>query len=125
MKTSFTQNKIRDHLLAFSGITLIALFSSCAAEVTVLSQNSKQDKKMKMERQVKIYPDLVKRVMHIRNIEKEEVDFFVFDQEGMLMKHIRMNEGDHRKIAGLSRGAYVYQVFKKDEMSEYGKLKIK
>jgi hypothetical protein len=36
-----------------------------------------------------------------------------------------MDEGDHRKISGLYKGLYVYQVFMGDEMSESGKIIIK
>jgi hypothetical protein len=54
-----------------------------------------------------------------------EVDFFVFDTEGTIKVHYKMNEKDHKKINGLDRGIYTYQVFKNDEMSESGKIIIK
>ena len=60
-----------------------------------------------------------------KNIEDNELDFFVFDMEGTLLVHYKMNEKDHKKINGLEKGTYTYQVFKKDEMSESGKLVIK
>jgi hypothetical protein len=74
---------------------------------------------------VRIYPDIIKKTMHVKNIENGKVDFFVFDPQGTLMVHYKMNERDHKKINGLEKGTYTYQVFKKDEMSESGKVIIK
>jgi hypothetical protein len=79
----------------------------------------------KKEREVRIYPDIIKKTMHVKNIENGKVDFFVFDPQGTLMVHYKMNERDHKKINGLEKGTYTYQVFKKDEMSESGKVIIK
>ena len=77
------------------------------------------------ERDVKIYPDMIKRIMHVKNIDESTLDFFVFDLEGTLVRHFKMEEGDHKKVGGLDKGSYMYQVFKGDEMSESGKLNIK
>jgi hypothetical protein len=41
------------------------------------------------------------------------------------MVHYKMNENDHKKIKGLEKGIYTYQVFKNDEMSESGSINIK
>ncbi|HET9744383.1 MAG TPA: hypothetical protein VFP97_01650, partial [Chitinophagaceae bacterium] len=79
----------------------------------------------KKEREVKIYPDIIKKTMHVKNIESSEVDFFVFDVQGTLMIHYKMSEKDHKRINGLEKGTYTYEVFKKDEMSECGKVIIK
>src|SRR3954466_16089548 len=52
---------------------------------------------------VRIYPDPVKRVMHVIAKEKEgkPIDFFVFDLEGTLIQHYRMGSGAHEKLANL------------------------
>lgn len=63
--------------------------------------------------------------MHVKNVEPAKVDFFVFDAEGTIMVHYKLNEKDHKKINGLEKGTYTYQVFKNDEMSESGKITIK
>jgi hypothetical protein len=76
-------------------------------------------------KRVKIYPDLLKNVMHVKNVESAKVDFFVFDPEGTIMVHYKMNEKDHKRINGLEKGTYTYQVFKNDEMSESGRIIIK
>ena len=86
---------------------------------------AKKAKTSRREREVKIYPDMLKRMMHVKNVENTPVDFFVFDLQGTIMVHYKMNEKDHKKINGLEKGTYTYQVFKDDEMSESGKIIIK
>jgi len=68
---------------------------------------------------------MLKRTMHVKNAESTRVDFFVFDNEGTIMVHYKMNEREHKKINGLAKGVYTYQVFRNDEMSESGKIIIK
>lgn len=85
----------------------------------------KRTKTSRRERNVKIYPDMFREMMHVRNIENDKIDFFVFDASGTIMVHYKMNEKDHKKINGLDKGNYTYQVFKNDEMSESGKIIIR
>jgi hypothetical protein len=68
---------------------------------------------------------MVRRVMHVKNLENKEVDFFVFDSQGTILVHYKMNEKEHKKINNLEKGTYTYQVFKNDEMSESGKIVIR
>jgi hypothetical protein len=76
---------------------------------------------------VKIYPDAVKRDMHVvaKDNEGKEIDFFVFDLEGSLVQHYKMKGKDHNKMTGLSRGTYVYRVFSGDEETAAGKFDIR
>jgi hypothetical protein len=76
---------------------------------------------------VKIYPDVFKRVMHVvaKGNDNKEIDFFVFDLEGTLIKHYRMENGDHKKMTGLNRGKYVYHVFAGDEETAFGEFEIR
>jgi lipopolysaccharide export LptBFGC system permease protein LptF len=76
---------------------------------------------------VKIYPHLIKKAMHVvaKENDGKEIDFFVFDQEGTLLKHYKMNDGDHKKITGLERGKYIYHVFCGDEETATGKFDIR
>ena len=75
---------------------------------------------------VKIYPDILKRVMHVvAKDSDEQIDFFVFDLEGTLIKHYKMQGGDHQKINGLARGQYVFSVFAGDEETATGKFEIR
>ena len=76
---------------------------------------------------VKIFPDALKRTMHVvaKENEGKEVDFFVFDMQGTLMLNYKMKSGDHQRITGLSRGTYEYRVFTGDEQTAGGKFLIK
>ncbi len=76
---------------------------------------------------VKIYPDVVRKVMHVvaKENDGKKIDFFVFDLQGELMKHYKMEEGDHEKITGLEKGKYIYHVFCGDEETATGKFDIR
>ncbi len=76
---------------------------------------------------VKIYPDVIQKAMHVvaKENDGKEIDFFVFDLEGTLMKHYKMDDGDREKITGLSRGKYIYHVFCGDEETAIGKFDIR
>lgn len=76
---------------------------------------------------VKIYPDVIKRDMHVvaKDNDGKEVDFFVFDLEGTLKTHYRMKAKDHNKVSGLARGTYVYRVFCGDEETAAGNFEIR
>jgi hypothetical protein len=76
---------------------------------------------------VKIYPDAIKRVMHVvaRDNDDKEIEFFVFDMDSTLVQHFKMKEGDHQKLAGLQRGKYVYHVFAGDEETAMGNFEIR
>lgn len=76
---------------------------------------------------VKIYPDAVKKTMHVvaKENEGKEVDFFVFDLEGTLIHNYRMKAKDHVRIQGLARGTYVYRVFCGDIETASGNFEIR
>lgn len=76
---------------------------------------------------VKIYPDVVKRDMHVvaKDNDGKAIDFFVFDVEGSLLQHYKMKAKDHNKISGLARGTYVYRVFCGDEETATGNFQIR
>ena len=76
---------------------------------------------------VKIYPDILKRVMHVvaKNNDGADVDFFLFDLEGAIVKHYKMKSGDHEKISDLERGKYVFSVFSGDEETANGNFDIR
>lgn len=76
---------------------------------------------------VKIYPDPVKRMMHVvaRGNEGKEIDFFVFDLEGTLIQHYKMGNGGRQKLANLKRGKYVYHVFSGDEETATGEFEMR
>jgi hypothetical protein len=125
MKPTFTLNNCRRYFFILILSVSVGAFMSCSVVQNVPSADYKKGSMSHKERNVKIYPDMLKRIMHVKSIEEASLDFFVFDLQGTLVRHYKMQEGDHKKIGGLDRGAYVYQVFKNDEMSESGKLNIK
>ena len=124
MKKNSTLSYLKNSSFLFGLALLLGSTQSCSVTENT-STESKNAKTSKKEREVKIYPDLLKNVMHVKNAETTKIDFFVFDSEGTIMVHYKMNEKDHKKINGLEKGTYTYQVFKNDEMSESGKIVIK
>lgn len=76
---------------------------------------------------VKIYPDALKREMHVvaKDNDGKAIDFFVFDVEGTLVHNYKMQPKDHQKLTGLKRGTYVYRVFSGDEETAAGKFEIR
>lgn len=76
---------------------------------------------------VKIYPDVLKREMHVVTKENDgtAIDFFVFDMQGTIVEHYKMNEKEHKKITGLAPGKYVYRVFSGDTESAAGNFEIR
>ena len=76
---------------------------------------------------VKIYPDILKRVMHVvaKDNDGVDIDFFVFDLEGSIVKHYKMKSGDHEKMADLERGKYVFSVFSGDDETATGNIEIR
>lgn len=76
---------------------------------------------------VKIYPDIVKRDMHViaRHNDGKEIDFFVFDLHGTLVQNKKMKQRDHLKMSGMARGKYVYRVFAGDIETASGEFEIR
>ena len=125
MKTNSTLSILKKLSFGFSLAASLGLAQSCSVTENVATVDKNKTRLTKKEREVKIYPDIIKKTMHVKNVESSEVDFFVFGVDGTLMVHYKMNEKDHKRINGLEKGTYTYQVFKNDEMSESGKLIIK
>jgi len=125
MKTNSTRSYLKNSSFLFGLALLLGSTQSCSVTENTNTADSKNARTSKKEREVKIYPALLKKVIHVKNVETERVDFFVFDAEGTIMVHYKMNEKDHKKINDLEKGTYTYQVFKNDEMSESGKIIIK
>ena len=125
MKTNSTLSYLRKISLFSSLTLLLGSAQSCAVTENTGTATAKKTKTSKKEKEVKIYPDMLNKSLHVKNIEKVKIDFFVFDTDGTIMVHYKMNEKDHKKIDGLEKGIYTYQVFKNDEMSESGKIIIK
>lgn len=132
MKKKSTLTTYRSFILTSSLLFIIAALTACSVvenvpgtETKNAEEISKKAKVTHKDYSVKIYPDLVKRMIHVKSTETRQLDFYVFDTEGTMVVHYKMKEKEHKKISGLKRGAYVYQVFGGDEMTSSGKIIIK
>ncbi len=76
---------------------------------------------------VKIYPDVIKREMHVVAKENDgrAIEFFVFDLEGTLIQNYKMKAKDHIRLNGLKRGKYQYSVFCGDIETAAGNFEIR
>ena len=124
--------------MAVAAATLTILTVSAAVKSEgPLNEEDKPAKKVKTKSRsalsslnnpsVKIYPDALKREMHViaKDNDGKEIDFFVFDLQGTLLHNYKMKPKDHNKISGLKRGAYVYRVFCGDEETATGRFEIR
>lgn len=122
--------------ICLSLLTMQPYYSTAAVKksmsATVVIEEDKPAKTAKISSSrnnnaVKIYPDIIKKAMHViaKDNDGKEIDFFVFDMDGTLMKHYKMNDGDHKKLNGLARGKYIYHVFCGDEETASGNFDIR
>ena len=134
MKQIFSSKKIRTITFTLAGLLLIAqsiIASSTPFEGEPVKKdkykNEKSKKFNKLNNEVvKVYPDVLKRTMHVIYKEsQEQMDFFVFDLQGTLKHHVKMNPKDHYKVAGLARGIYIYRVFSGDNETATGQFEIR
>lgn len=139
MKTKHSLKKFLSFIVPVFAVALLLMqpvFSLAGpAKTTLIDKKAGEEKpakktKMSSSRKnsfVKIYPDALKRVMHVvaKENKEKEIDFFLFDLEGTLVTSYKMKAKDHLKIGGLAHGAYIYRVFSGDEETASGKFEIK
>lgn len=134
MKKKKTKNLDFKKLFSLLGIVSMLLFSfPVLANDGPLEDKPAKKAKFRLKSfaslnnaSVKIYPDIIKRDMHVvAKDNRKEIDFFVFDVEGTLLHHYKMKDKDHYKISGLARGTYVYRVFSGDEETAAGDFQIR
>jgi len=85
---------------------------------------AKKEKSFKNQNVVKVYPDMVKKEMHViakSGIDKE-IEFMVFDINGNMVLNYKMKPGEKRTITELKKGSYMYHVFAEDEYLTTGKM---
>jgi hypothetical protein len=128
-------------MMPFAGLLANAKpYKIYSITVTEGDEEDKTEKKAKKEtkkantkfslnnKAVKIYPDIIKREMHVvakENKSEEELDFFVFGTDGTLVQHYKMGPKEHKRISGLEPGKYIYRVFKGDEETVTGQFVIR
>ena len=139
MKTKHSLKKFLTFIVPVFAVVLLLMqpvFSLAGpAKTTLIDKKPGEEKPAKKSKtsssrnnsSVKIYPDALKRVMHVvaKENDGKEIDFFVFDLQGTLVLNYKMKTKDHQKISGLARGAYIYRVFSGDNETANGKFEIK
>jgi hypothetical protein len=88
---------------------------------------AKKEKSFKNENVVKVFPDAVKKTMHVvaRPGNKNEIEFLVFDVTGNMVLDYKMKAGERKTISDLQKGSYMYYVFAEDEYLMTGKIVFK
>jgi hypothetical protein len=73
---------------------------------------------------INIDPNPSHGLVHVENTSKEikEVQFYVFDLDGVMIENLRLIANERKKISELNKGTYLYEVFNKDESIERGKI---
>ncbi len=87
----------------------------------------KKDKSFRNQNVVKVFPDALKKSMHVvaRNSNEKEIDFLVFDINGNMVLNYKMKAGEKRSITNLKKGTYMYHVFSEDEYLTTGKIEFR
>ena len=87
-------------------------FSNSLKSKTVITKNS-----------VRLYPNPTSDGnITISSTSSELLHFYVFDLEGTLLHRLILKGKAQKKITNLKKGTYMYDVFKKDESIEQGKI---
>ncbi len=75
---------------------------------------------------VKLYPNPTSNGMiKVSALEEEELHFYIFDLEGVLIAQKILNDKKLHTINNLKKGVYLYDVFKKDISIEQGSIVVK
>ena len=121
-------------LLMAMACTAVTTSVSARSNVCLFAKNFDDDKKpakkersFKNQNAVKVFPDLVKKAMHVvaRPGNKKEIEFLVFDINGNMVLNYKMEAGEKKMISDLKKGSYMYYVFAEDEYLMTGKLVFK
>src|ERR1700749_2239318 len=92
--------------------TSLFMLSHSASFAAIKKNEDPSDKKVakkvstsRNNSSVRIYPDAFKRSMHVvaKDAEGTGIDFFVFDLQGTIVKHYKMQSGEHQNLHDLDR----------------------
>jgi hypothetical protein len=112
-------------------VALVAATASNEVPLKVQMQNSFSDSiyihSHTIKRNtVRLYPNPTSDgVVTISSITNEALFFYVFDVEGTLIRQVELKAREEKKITGLGKGTYSYDVFQNDESIEQGKIIVK
>lgn len=110
--------------------------ANTANDVPVIKKFTEDDKKPSKKGKsskastssvIKIYPDALKRAMHVvaRQGNEKEIDLYVFDVDGNMVANYKMKAGDRKVLSGLKKGSYVYHIFSEDESIGTGQMEFR
>ena len=141
MKKMITQKPLR--LLMITGMAICLLSGNTAKaeskpfiSLSAAKEEAKKTTKKKTKSRhfssrnnnsVKIYPDFFKREMHVvaKDNNKQALDFFVFDMQGTLVYHYKMEPKDHQCLKEFKKGKYIFRVFNEDEETAAGQIEFR
>ena len=63
--------------------------------------------------------------VNVKSSKSCELQFYIFNVEGQLVKQYAIKNNTLLKVASLSRGIYLYDVFHKDARLKSGKIELK
>jgi len=88
---------------------------------------AKTEKSLTSSIAVKVFPDVIKKSMHVvaKGSNEKEISFFVFDVDGKMVVDYTMKSGDRKTVSPLPKGNYMYYVFCGDEFIESGKMQFR
>jgi hypothetical protein len=119
-------------VIIFTGSTQSKLFAatnakevfSCKGNFEEGKKPAKKEKAFKNQNTVKVFPDAIKRKVHViaRQGNKKDIEFLVFDINGNMVLNYKMKAGEKKTINELKKGSYMYHVFAEDEYLTTGKI---
>jgi len=133
MKLNFTKLGISGALLVLLNLQSLPSMAAGKKDAALANTDDKglfrksRSKVSRNNHAVRIYPDPVRRAIHIVAKENKgrEIDFFVFDLQGTLLEHLKLAGGDHERLTDLQRGKYIYRVFAGDEETASGDFEMR
>jgi hypothetical protein len=118
-------------LLSFSAKILLPLVLLTILSASIFAKKTEEDEKKerssKTYTEVKVYPDIFKKAMHVvaKGNNEKELEFLVFDMDGKMVLSYKLKTGERKMITGLQKGNYMYHVFCGDEYLESGKIQFR
>ncbi len=115
-------------LLFLSLVSIAAITSPVKTIKSFSVQNNFSDSLQKanpviIEKNVRLHPNpTMDGTITINSTLNAPLHFYVFDEEGALLHRILLKGKAQKRITGLKKGTYMYDVFKNDESIEQGKI---
>lgn len=122
---------MKTNLLLVTGCMIICSFAFTQTALQKNSGNNFSDlENVKQliplkKNSVKIYPNPSYGKITISTNSEAQLDFYIFDLEGILIYQTTLKNKETKAINALKKGIYTYDVFEKDESVEEGRIVIK